>query len=70
MVVARRLIGKRQGSVLKMLDEKDWDVPFVNNDIPQFLRVLRGWHHDSEFEVRFVAIDSLGQRKTKLFSEQ
>ena len=53
-----------------LVDEKDWDAPFVKDDIPQFLKVLRSWHPDSDFQVRFVAIDVIGQRKTKTFSEQ
>jgi hypothetical protein len=53
-----------------LVDKKDWDAPFVKDDIPQFLKVLRSWHHDSDFQVRFVAIDFIGQRKTKTFSEQ
>jgi hypothetical protein len=52
-----------------IVDEKNWDASFVKDDIAQFLRVLRTWHHDSEFQVRFVAIDFIGQRKTKIVSE-
>jgi hypothetical protein len=53
-----------------IVDEKNWDASFVQHDISQFLRVLRSWHHDSEFQVRLVAIDLVGERKTKIFSEQ
>lgn len=63
---------RKEGSkytVELMLEEKDWDASFVKDDIPHLLKVLGQWHQDSEFQVRFVAIDFAGNRKTKIFSE-
>ncbi len=50
-----------------LVDEEKWDGPVVEHDIPQFLRILKNWHKDSEFQIHFVAIDPLGRRKTKVF---
>ena len=49
------------------VDEEKWDGPVMEHDIPQFLRILKNWHRDREFQIRFVAIDSDGRRKTNVF---
>ena len=53
-----------------LLEEAKWNDPFVQHDIPQFLKILKNWQRDSEFQVQFVAIDSLGRRKTKVFQSK
>jgi hypothetical protein len=54
-------------TVEMLVDEEKWDGPAIKHDITQFLRILKNWHRDSEFQIRFVAIDSDGRRKAKVF---
>ncbi len=50
-----------------ILNEEKWEDPGIQHDVQQFLRILKRYYNDREFQVRFVAFDSIGRRKTKLF---
>ncbi|HST31385.1 MAG TPA: hypothetical protein VLK27_11170 [Chthoniobacterales bacterium] len=52
-----------------IVDNQHWDSPGVIDATAQFLRVLRRWHHDWQFQVRFVGADRIGMRKTKIISQ-
>jgi hypothetical protein len=60
---------RKEGSkytIEMVLDEDRWDSPVVTDDVPHCLRILKDWHRDSEFQIRLVAIDPIGNRKTKV----
>ena len=50
------------------VDDQHWDSPEVKDDVSLFLRVLRQWHPDAQFQVRFLGTDWIGRRKTKIVS--
>jgi len=56
-----------QYTIKMLVDEGKWDGPGIKHDIPQFLRILKNWHRNRKFQIRFVAIDSDGRRKIKVF---
>lgn len=50
-----------------VVDEEKWNDTDLRHDIQLFLRTLKNWHQDREFQVRVVSIDSIGERKSKVF---
>ena len=52
-----------------LVDDQHWNSPVVKDDTMLFLRVLRQWHRDWQFRVRFLGTSSIGRRKTKIISQ-
>jgi len=50
-----------------VVDEEKWNGTDLQHDIQVFLRTLKNWHQGREFQVRVVSIDSIGERKSKVF---
>ena len=50
-----------------LVEEKKWNDTNMRHDIQLFLRILKDWHHDRDFQVRVVSIDLIGERKSKVF---
>jgi hypothetical protein len=50
-----------------LLDQEKWNATDIQLDIQLFLRTLKNWHQDRKFQVRVISIDSIGERKSKVF---
>jgi hypothetical protein len=50
-----------------LVEEQKWSAPVIEHDMAEALRVLKNWHPDREFQIRFVQIDPIGIRKSKIF---
>jgi hypothetical protein len=51
-----------------LVDDQHWNSPVIKEDVSLFLGVLRQWHHDWQFQVRFIGTNWI-RKRTKIISE-
>jgi hypothetical protein len=50
-----------------LLDEQKWNGSDVQHDTQLLLKTLKDWHPDRDFQVRFVDVDWIQGRKSRIF---